>query len=280
MESILARKMWRTLEPYHGMIYFTPRATEAYAELGITGRTGYFASRSAPMGAVPASVVIATFFNFNPALVEKSMRDAWQVTTPEAIIGARFAAAAAALRDLLGDEVIGSPELAEAADLARAAAEACDAPGRPLYAAHAELGWPDEPHLVLWHAITLLREYRGDGHIAALVVEGLDGCEALVTHGSSGVIPPPLLQATRGYTDDEWAAAQQRLEARGWRHDGEPTALGVEARERIEQVTDERAMAPWVAIGEEAADRLRSLVRPMSKAIAQGDVFQVPTTLQ
>jgi hypothetical protein len=280
MESTLARKMWRTLEPYHGMIYFTPRATEAYAELGITGRTGYFASRSAPMGAVPASVVIATFFNFKPALVERSMRDAWQTTTPEALIAARFAAADAALRDLLGDEVIGSPEVVEAAGIARAAAEACRAPGRPLYAAHAELAWPDEPHLVLWHAITLLREYRGDGHIAALVVEGLDGCEALVTHGSAGVIPPPLLQSTRGYNDEEWVAAQNRLEARGWRQDGEPTPQGIAARERIETVTDEQAMAPWIAIGQDAADRLRALVRPQSKTIANGGVFLAPTTLQ
>jgi len=277
MEPTLARKMWRTLEPYHGMIYFTPRATEAYASLGITGRTGYFASRSAPMGAVPASVVIATFFNFKPALVEASMRGAWDAVTPAALLDARLAAADAALRELLGDEVIASAEMAEAAATARAAAEACRAPGRPLYAAHAELAWPDEAHLQLWHAITLLREYRGDGHIAALVVEGLDGCEALVTHGSEGLIPPALLQASRGYNDDEWVAAQQRLEDRGWRSNGEPTPLGLEARARIESVTDEQAMAPWLAIGEDRSDRLRSLVRPMSKAIASSGVFMLPT---
>ena len=279
MDITLARKMWRTLEPYHGMIYFTPRATEAYAALGITGRTGYFASRSAPMGAVPASVVIATFFNFRPSLVEASMRGAWEIASPEAMLDARLAGADAALREILGDEVLASSELAEAAELARAAAEACTAPGRPLYAAHAELPWPEEPHLALWHAVTLLREFRGDGHIAALVVEGLDGCEALVTHGSEGLIPPALLQATRGYTDDEWRAAQDRLEARGWRRDGEPTALGTEARERIERVTDEQAMAPWISIGEERADRLRALVRPMSKTIATSGVFLAPTSL-
>lgn len=273
MEPILARKMWRTLEPYHGMIYFTPRATDAYAALGITGRTGYFASRAAAMGAVDASVVVATFFNFNPSLVEHAMADAWDTASPAALLEARRSAAGAALRDALGDEVIASSEVAEAAELARAAAEACTAPGRPLFAAHAELPWPDEPHVALWHAVTLLREFRGDGHIAALVVEGLDGCEALVTHGAAGVIPPALLQATRGYDDAQWQAAQDRLEARGWRSGGEPTPLGVEARDRIETRTDELAMAPWRAIGQDAADRLRTLVRPMSKTISESGVF-------
>jgi len=32
----------------------------------------------------------------------------------------------------------------------------------------------------------LLREYRGDGHIAALVAHGLSGIEALITHIATG----------------------------------------------------------------------------------------------
>jgi len=271
--ALLARKMWRTLEPYHGMIYFTPRATEAYEAIGIVGRAGYFASRSAAMGAVPPEVVVATFFNFRPALVEATLPAAWDAADPATILDARFAAADQALRELLGDDVVASPEMAEAAELARAAADACTPAGRPLYAAHASLPWPADPHLALWHAITLLREYRGDGHIAALVVEDLDGCEALVSHGSSGAVPPAILQATRGWTDDEWAAACARLTARGWLADGAATPLGTEARDRIEQRTDDLALAPWLALGPDAADRLRALVRPMSKAIATSDVF-------
>ncbi len=280
MEPDLARKMWRTLEPYHGMIYFTPRATEAYAALGVTGRAGYFASRVAAMGAVPPAVVVATFFNFNPALIEAVMPAAWEVTTPDALVAARFGAADVALREILGDDVIASAEMAEAADLARTAAGACTAAGRPLYAAHASLAWPTDPHLVLWHALTLLREYRGDGHIAALVVEGLDGCEALVTHGSSGAVPPAILQATRAWDDAEWAAAQGRLAARGWWADGEPTDAGRAGRERIERVTDEQSLAPWQTIGADSADRLRELVRPFSRTIVESGVFLIPTTLQ
>src|SRR4051794_35291889 len=174
MDPTVARRMHRTLEPYHGMIYFVPEAQAAYEAIGLTGRRmGYFASRGAPLGAVPADVVIATFFNFNPGLVRRSIPVAWERARPATISDARLGAADAALRRYLGGAV-GSPEMRTAADLARRACDGCRTEGRPLFAGHAALAWPDEPHLVLWHAQTLLRECRGDGHIAALVAAGLD----------------------------------------------------------------------------------------------------------
>ena len=149
MDPTISRRMLRTLEPYHGMIYFVPEAREAYEAVGLEGRRmGYFASRAAAMGAVPADVVIATFFNFNPALVRRSIPAAWDRATPAAIVAARFAAADSALRRLLGPAVE-RPDIAEAAVLARDAAAACFPEGRPLYAGHAALAWPDAPHLVL-----------------------------------------------------------------------------------------------------------------------------------
>src|SRR5688572_31391483 len=136
MEPVMARKMWRTLEPYHGMIYFAPEATAAYEALGVMGFDGYFASRAAPMGAVPAEVVVATFFNFNPAIVHHAIPAAWQITTPEKLIAARFDAAGQALRRAAG-ELLDDPSVARAAELACAATEGCTAAGRPLYAGHA-----------------------------------------------------------------------------------------------------------------------------------------------
>src|SRR5688572_12462809 len=141
MEPVMARKMWRTLEPYHGMIYFAPEATAAYEALGVMGFDGYFASRAAPMGAVPAEVVVATFFNFNPAIVHQAIPAAWQVTTPEALLEARLVAAAQALRRAAGD-LLDDPGVPRAAELARTAAAACTVAGRPLYAGHAGLPWP------------------------------------------------------------------------------------------------------------------------------------------
>lgn len=273
MDATLARKMWRTLEPYHGMIYFSPHAAEAYRALGVVGQRGYFASRSAPMGAVTGEVVVATFFNFDPALVHQAFPSAWEAAPPSTWIEARLGAVDTSLREVLGDDVVESAEVAEAAELARRATEGCSSPGRPLYAGHASLAWPTEPHLVLWHAITLLREFRGDGHIAALVDEGLDGCEALVTHGADGSVPASILQSTRGWSDEAWAAASSRLAARGWLDGDTATAAGVAARQRIEDRTDELAMGPWRVLGADDADSLRRLVRPLSKAISESGVF-------
>ena len=116
----------------------------------------------------------------------------------------------------LGEAVHG-PEVAEAAGLARRAAEAAtQVPyGRPLYAAHAELPWPDESHLILWHAQTVLREFRGDGHVATLLTAGLTGLEAMVLHIASGETDARFLYATRGWSPPQWADAADRLRTRG-----------------------------------------------------------------
>ena len=263
----MARKMWRTLEPYHGLIYFAPEATAAYEALGVMGFDGYFASRAAPMGAVPAEVVVATFFNFNPAIVHHAIPAAWEATTPEALLEARLNAASDALRRAAGD-LLDDPSVARAAELARTATDGCTAAGRPLYGGHASLPWPDEPVLALWHAITLLREFRGDGHIACLVEAGLDGIDALVFHAASGEVPREALQGSRQWDDASWDASVTSLGARGYvEPDGAFTEAGAALRQRIEDRTDELALAPWAALGEEACDELRSLVRPLSKAI-------------
>jgi hypothetical protein len=276
MNSQLARKLSRSLEPYHGIIYFLPEATEAYARLGVTGRDGYFASRSAPMGAVTPGVVIATFFNFNPTLIEHAIPSAWEKTTPAAMLDARLEGIDRGLRRLLGDDVVASKEVARAAELARAASDGCTTPGRPLYAGHATLPWPSEPHLVLWHAISLIREYRGDGHIACLVAEGLDAVEALITHAASGAVPRIALQTSRAWSDEAWDAGVARLAERGLvTDDGEFTDAGRALRERIEDQTDVLALPAWEALGEDGCNELRELGRPWSRAIVDSGAFAV-----
>jgi hypothetical protein len=255
--ALRARKTWRTLEPLHGMIYFVPEAAEAYARLGITGRAGYFASRAAPMGAVSADVVVSTFFNFNPALVREAIPASWEVATPAQVVSARFAAVDAAFRRLLGEDVVGSVEMGRAASLARAAAEAASRTGlegRPLAAAHAEVDWPAEPHLQLWHAQSILREYRGDGHVALLVVHGLSGIEALVTHAAAGDVPAHVLRSSRGWSDAAWTAAADELRGRGWLRratisDSPNGALPSARRWRTAPTHwRQRPMAPWATM--------------------------------
>jgi hypothetical protein len=224
---------------------------------------------------VTPGVVIATFFNFNPTLVEHAIPRAWETTTPAAMLDARLDAIDRGLRRLLGD-VVESKDVARAAELARVAAEGCASPGRPLYAGHATLPWPTAPHLALWHAITLIREFRGDGHIACLVAEGLDAVEALITHAASGAVPRVALQTSRAWPDDAWTAGIERLVARGIvRDDGEFTDAGRALRERIEDTTDVLALPAWEALGEDGCNELRELGRPWSRAIVDSGAFAV-----
>jgi hypothetical protein len=273
MDSQLVKKAWRCLEAVHGMIYFVPEADEEYIAVGLEGgRMGYFASRAAAMGPVPAEVVIATFYNFNPELVRGVIPRAWALATPEAVLGARLRAVDRALRRAWTPEVLTSPTMLEVAALLRQAAEAVvdDLAGRPLFAAHASLPWPEDPHLVVWHAQTLLREHRGDGHVAALLMAGLDPVEALVTHAAGGDVPAEVLRRTRRWSVADWAAGVDRLVDRGLLAAGEVPVFspaGREVRIAIEEDTTSRASAAYVAIGEESTHRLVEIGRPLGDAV-------------
>jgi hypothetical protein len=257
------------LEPIHSMIYFVPEAGEELAEVGITrDRDQYFAQRSAPMGAVGPGVVAATFFNFNPALVARSVPGVWSLAAPADVINVRLRAADAALRRLLGDEV-SSAAVTESANLARRACEGAAVEDRPLYAAHADLPWPDEPHLQLWHAVTLLREHRGDAHLHALSAAGLSGIEALVTHVATGRgFTVGFAQQSRGWSPEQWADASAGLVERGLLDgDGGLTDAGAALRTEIEDHTTRMSLGPWRHLGAEGMARLAEVSRPLSKAV-------------
>jgi hypothetical protein len=274
-----ARAAFQAAEPIHAMIYFTPHFLPAYEAAGLAGRRmGYFASRSAAMGPVPADVVIATFFNFNPDLVRRAIPDAWKLAAPEAILAARLSAADASLRQAWGDGV-GGAAVTEAAGLARTAAlAACERPaGRPLFAAHAALPWPAEPHLALWHAQTLLREFRGDGHVALLTTWGLSPVEALVTHAATGAVPAAALRESRAWSEDDWAAGVAGVRARGWLADGDELALsddGRAFRQDLEVRTDELGVSAWAALGADGCARLAELARPLSQAVIDSGLYR------
>jgi hypothetical protein len=264
--------MWQVYEPIHAVTYFAPEARAATDRLGLKGGwMGYFAARAAPMGPVSADVVIATFFNFHPDMVRRSIPDAWRLAEPDTIIEARQRAVDRALQRLLPD-LIGSAEVAEAASLARRALEACEPFGRPLYAANSALEWPEEPHLVLWNAATRLREHRGDGHVASLVGAGLDGCEAHVTVAALGTVPGEMQRKYRWWSEGEWKAAEERLWKRGWlEHDGTLSVHGHAERSRLETATDRLAMAPWEHLGPDSTKRLFELLLPIATRLMGDD---------
>ena len=285
MAPSLARSVYNATTVLHSLIYFAPEAEQQFTGVGLKpGQMGYFASRAAPMGAVGSGVVTATFYNFNQRLVASAIPEAWQLASPAVVIGARFAAVDAALTRLLGPEVIASDDMITLAALVRDAAGACTPEGRPLYAGHADLDWPEAPHLVMWHALTLLREHRGDGHIAALNSAGLSGIEALVTHSATGKgFLAGFAQASRGWSKQEWDATVAELAARGLLVDEcALTEAGQALRAQIEDDTDRMAAAPWEHLGEQRTEEVIRIGKVMSRtvlkagAIPRAGVF--PTT--
>ncbi|MGP9017306.1 SCO6745 family protein [Streptomyces sp. BR1] len=268
------RRCHHSINPLHSTVYFSPDYDKELAGIGIEDpRAAYFAGRAAAFGAVGPGTVTATFYNFNHELVARHVPAVWDIASPEDVLAARLRAADSTLRRLLGEEMVASDEMAEAARLALRAAEGCTRHARPLYAAHADLPVPEEPHLVYWHAATLLREHRGDGHLMALLDAGLDPLEALVSHTATGKgMAPRWIIGTRGWRRADWEAAAARLRERGLLDaDGELTEAGTALREDVEDRTDRLDLAPYELLGEAGVARLTELARGfLMTALAAG----------
>src|ERR1700735_1555571 len=187
-----ARRMFELLEPICLVTFFAAEGNEEMAALGHrTYWDGYFASRAAPLGRVPAHVVHAAFYSFADGEAARHIPSAWQTIPPEASIAARERGSTASLRRILGGELAGSPALARAADLTTKAATSAPTEGRVMYAGMRSLPVPSDPVARLWHSATMLREHRCDGHVAALVGARIGGTEAHVLSAlESGIYPP------------------------------------------------------------------------------------------
>ncbi|WP_018548138.1 SCO6745 family protein [Streptomyces sp. LaPpAH-108] len=275
------RQLWHLLEPFHALLYYAPEVDRESAALGYdTGDRwpSYFPLRAAPLGPVGAERVTSAFYSFSPRMVARHMDGAWDVAAPGEVLAARLRGIDGAYRAVLGDRV-DSPELAEAAALARQAAEAAGTEGRPLAAANAELPWPEPPHLQLWHAATILREHRGDGHLAALLIADLDPVESLVSFAAIGAASVERFES-RGWSPGEWKAARERLAGRGLvEPDGMATDAGRALRRRVEEHTDRLAAAPWQALGAPAADRLADLLGDHWVAVLSSGLLPSESTL-
>jgi len=265
--------MWFRYEPIHDVIYFSPRRTEQADALGMRGFwMGYFAFRAAPLGEASPELVAATFFGFHRNRVRRALPDAWSYTTAAKAIAARDAAADAALADLGPID-----DLEEAAELAWQAASAADTAGRALAAAHQALPRSSNPRLALWQATSILREHRGDGHIAVLVARGIAPAEAHLLKSGAGDSDEQSLKVHRGFPDEEWAAARAGLVERGLLdEDGRLTAQGMAEHEAVEEATDAAAEQPWRAIGPAATARLRDLLDPIAAAVLRTGQIHKP----
>ncbi|MGQ0803086.1 MAG: SCO6745 family protein [Actinomycetota bacterium] len=265
-----ARRLRDHLEPIAAGVYFAPEAIEGYKELGLDYFEGYFCSRGACLGKAPWSVVCAAFAAFKPEAVENAVTGGWSKTDPEPMLAARLAGADAQLQRLLGDP---TDEVAHATKLLYELTDGVDPSGRMLYSGLSVLPRPDSTWGNLWHAADLVREHRGDGHIAAWVGH-LDSTEITVLTELAWGIPPRSYVYTRGWNEEEVDAAVARLEERGLLEDGAMTPAGKDLRKEIELQTD-RAEREIVDRLGDRADELFGLVEPWSKAIVANGGYPI-----
>ncbi|WP_432987821.1 SCO6745 family protein [Dactylosporangium sp. CA-233914] len=260
------RRMWSLFEPLHAVTYFAPQGRAAFEEAGLRGFwRGYFAGRAAPLGAVGPGPVVGAFYGFAPSMVARALPDVWTRITSEGALAARLDGARRALAPALD----GTAGADEAAELLKVAAQGAEPHGRVLAAANAALPWPSDTPGILWQAATILREHRGDGHLAALLVEGLDGCEAMVWRVALNEgRGRGMAQPARGWSDEEWDAARGRLHRRGYLDgEGAATEKARTAYATLEEATDQLAARPWRALGAEATERCATLLAPIATRI-------------
>lgn len=275
-----ARALHEIIEPIHTVLYFAADVKRAWEGLGLEPMAqGYVAGRSAPMGPVGAEVVAATFFNFSPLVAGLGVPGAWDIASPDQVLAAR----ATAIEQVFTR--VGAPTegVAEATDLARSAVSMADLHGRPLAAANAAVAAPGTPFADLWQALTVLREHRGDGHVALLTASGLHPVEVLVVYAAwQGQVSRKFLQRSRVWDDEAWAVAEEGVRSRGWlAEDGTLTEDGRAWRDQLEADTDRLASRPYEGLGEDGARRLFELLHPIASSLdGAEDVFPRPLTLR
>ncbi|WP_244362431.1 SCO6745 family protein [Streptomyces aquilus] len=270
----IARRMYELWEPICLVTYFADECNEELAALGHrTYWDGYFASRAAPLGRVPAEVVHAAFYSFADGEAARHIPSAWETIPPEASLAARERGSAASLRRILGDELAKSPGLVRAADLLTVAATSAPTEGRVMYAGMRTVAVPSDPVARLWHSATMLREHRGDGHIAALVGARIGGTQAHVLSAlDMGIHPPQSFGRIHHLPNKRLAAVMNDLRERGLIDaDDHFTDAGRETKQRIETLTDELAAAPYDCLTPAELDELITELEPITaRLVATG----------
>jgi hypothetical protein len=269
MTDSMARRLFHLVEPIAVVTYMANEPTEAVMALGLpTVWDAYFAGRAAPLGRdAPATVVHALFYNFADGEVARHIPRVWDMVTPEAASAAREQGSVATLRRILGD-LTDTPGIARAADLVVKAGTSARTEGRALYAAVRTLPVPTEPVARLWHGANLLREHRGDGHVAALLTEGIGGTEAHVLHALSEGMPAEKFGRVAHLPEAQLARVVDGMRARGLiGADGWLTAAGRETKERVESLTDELAAPAYDILEPDELDQLIEDLEPLAAVL-------------
>lgn len=260
------RVLRNVCEPIAANVYFAPEAHQRYTALGLNGASAYFCSRGASPGKPSGLVVAAAFGVFSPSVVVPSVDAGWAATEPGPLLQARHDGAVASLRRLLGEPDAARVE--RAVELLQRGMADAEHAGHPLYSGLKSLPWPDEPLGRLWRSCDMVREHRGDSHIAVWTRAGVRPIEIQLMSELQMGIPLKTYSATRGWTGQQMDDALDGMRAKGWMEGDAFSPEGRAYREDIEAQTDGMETGIVEAIGG-GFDTLIDLLRPWASAIVK-----------
>ena len=226
----------------------------------------------------------AAFYNFHPGMVARTVPGCWDVVAPETLCRVRAIAAAEALSEVCRVEA--RSDLVAVLPLLRRTVAACGGDGRVMAGANRSL-WPViAPALgtaglgEAWQACTTLREHRGDGHTAALVVKGVSGLHAHLLAVGTKAIPAEVLRENRGWSEEAWETALAALRDRGLLHgDGRATDAGRTLHGAVEDLTDRLAEPAYAALSDGAVSDLYGALAACAGDIAASGVLPFPNPI-
>lgn len=275
----LARSMWTVFEPVHAVVYFAAHARRAFEEAGVRGFwRAYFAGRAAPLGRVGPHAIHAAFQSFTFEMVARALPGVWDLIEPDEAWRVRCEAAAAAVAACT--EGLADDALTHVDGTLRNAVAELDSIGRPFFAAHLDLAWPDDVYASIWQACTLLREHRGDGYVHACLDEDVTGLEMMVLADRLETVPPDHALSNRGWTSDDLSRCVETMTDGGLLDpNGTPTDAGLALRDRVEAQTDALAAAPWVQLDTGDVWELFAALEATSRAIADRGWLSYPNAI-
>ncbi len=256
-----ARRLRDAVEPIATIGWWSRAAAESALALGHDFFDGYVWGRAAALGAdVAPSVVVSAFGVFNGALLVPVYEHGRSVSSRSEVLASRSSGAAAGLRQATAG--IDENTIANAGAALLAAVSTIEPGPRHLFGALQALPVPADPYGRLWRAAELVREHRGDTHLAACAAAGLDMAEMNVLTEVWLGYPVGEYSSTRGFDAAALALAVERMAARGWMAaDGVLTPAGRSARDAIESATDVGQALLVEAIGEGLEDLVATLGR-------------------
>ncbi|MFC5065103.1 SCO6745 family protein [Actinomycetospora atypica] len=231
-----ARRLRDAIEPVAMVHVHSEEAREQYEAIGLDRFTGYVLGRAGTLGLPPTPLVLATFGVFEPDMLSGVYEGGLTTATVPDVLAAKQAGALRCLHRVLGEP---GRDVEEVVTVLRGGLDGAPSIGKPLFAGLSALDWPGDAWGRLWHATNLLREFRGDAHLAALVAHGIGALESnLLTEALVG-IDLRRYTRTRSWPEAAIDAAVDDLVDRALlARDGTLTTRGAAVRHDIEDATE------------------------------------------